>query len=85
MVDSIMYQEDYFVLLQNDQDEQFLTPAELLSQLEQVIESHPELLPKELDKFTTPSQKAQYLRDNFCQLDLEPGQYLHWYVVRLEK
>lgn len=85
MVDSIMYQEDYFVLLQNDQDEQFLTPSELLSQLEQVIESCPEHLPKELDKFATSSQKAQYLRDNFCQLDLEPGQYLHWYVVRLEK
>ena len=85
MVDSIMYQEDYFVLLQPEQGEQFFTPTELLLKLEQVIQSYPESLPKELNKHTTPRQKAEYLRDNFCQLDLEPGEYLEWYVVRLEK
>jgi hypothetical protein len=85
MVDSIMYQEDYFVLLQPDESEQFLTPAELVSYLEQVIQSYADYLPKELNKYTNLEQKAQYLRDNFCQLDLEPGQYLQWYVVRLEK
>ncbi|MEY4518151.1 MAG: Protein 7, partial [Cyanobacteriota bacterium] len=26
-----------------------------------------------------------YLLVNYCELDLDHGQYLHWYAVRLEK
>jgi hypothetical protein len=85
MVYAIMYQEDYYVLLQPDREEEFLTPEELVSFLEQVITSAPQYLPQELTKFSSLQEKANYLRDNFCELNLEPGVYLQWYVVRLEK
>lgn len=85
MVDSIMYQEDYFVVLETEQTEQFLTPEELLKKLELVIQSQEFDLPTELKKFSTLEEQAKYLRDNYCELNGDNGQYLQWYVVRLEK
>jgi Protein CHLORORESPIRATORY REDUCTION 7 len=85
MPDSIMYQEDAYVVLEPDQPEQFLTPQELLEKLEGILRSRQDDLPKELQKFTSLTQQAQYLMENYCDLDVEPGKYLQWYVVRLEK
>lgn len=85
MPDSIMYQEDYFVVLETDQPEQFLTHEELLAKLKQILETHQDHLPRELEKFTSVEAQAKQLMDNFCEFDLEPGQYLQWYIVRLEK
>jgi hypothetical protein len=85
MPDSIMYQEDAYVVLEPDQPEQFLTPQELLEKLEGILRSRQDNLPKELQKFTSLTQQAQYLMENYCDLDVEPGKYLQWYVVRLEK
>jgi Protein CHLORORESPIRATORY REDUCTION 7 len=85
MADSIMYQEDCFVVLETDQPEQFLAEEELLEKLKQVLVSQEENLPRELNKFTTLEEKAQHLIKNYFELDLGPGQYLQWYVVRLEK
>ncbi len=85
MPDSIMYQEDYFVVLQPDQPEQFLTPEELLVKLQEVIENRLDTLPRELERFDNTEKQASYLRDNFCQIDLKDGDYLQWYVTRLEK
>jgi len=85
MADSIMYQEDAFVVLETAQPEQFLTEVELLEKLKQVLVSQEENLPRELDKFTTLEDKAKHLIKNYFELDLGPGQYLQWYVVRLEK
>ncbi|GFE71305.1 chlororespiratory reduction protein 7 [Chroococcus sp. FPU101] len=85
MVDSIMYQEDYFVVLETEQAEQFFTPEELLDKLKEVIQSQKLDLPTDLKKFSTLEQQAKYLRDNYCELKGDNGQYLQWYVVRLEK
>ena len=85
MADSIMYHEDYFVVLQPDKPEEFLTPEELLETLKGVLREHQGDLPRELQKIATLEEKAQCLRDNFCEWEREPGQYLQWYVVRLEK
>ncbi len=86
MPDSIMYQEDCFVVLETDQPEQFLTPEELLEKLKGILQIQDEEdLPRELQKFTLLEEQAQHLRDNYCELDVGLGQYLQWYVVRLEK
>ena len=85
MPDSIMYQEDGFVVLESDQPEQFLAAEELLAKLKQILQSQPDDLPRELQKFTTVTEQAQYLMENFCDLDIGSGKYLQWYVVRLEK
>lgn len=85
MTDSIMYQEDCFVVLETDQPEQFLTHKELLEKLTNILQARQDNLPRELEKITSIEAQAKYLMDNFCEFDLEPGQYLQWYIVRLEK
>jgi hypothetical protein len=85
MPSSLMYQEEMFVVLETDQEEQFLTPEELFDKLKIVLQNYPEELPRELQKFSNLEEKAAYLRDNFCELDIGKNGYLQWYVVRLEK
>lgn len=85
MPDSIMYQEDAYVVLEPNQPEQFLTPAELLEKLKAILEARQDDLPRDLQKFITVEAQAQYLMETSCEFDVGPGQYLQWYVVRLEK
>jgi hypothetical protein len=85
MPDFLLYQEDAYVLLETNQPEQFLSAQELLLKLTDILRSRPDDLPRELRKFSTIEEQARHLRDNYCELDQEPGQYLQWYVVRLEK
>jgi len=85
MPDSIMFQEDAFVVLETNQPEQFLTPAELLEKLKAILSSRQDDLPRDLQRFTSVEEQAQYLMATSCELDVGSGQYLQWYVVRLEK
>ncbi|MGK7941789.1 MAG: chlororespiratory reduction protein 7 [Crocosphaera sp.] len=85
MPDSIMYQEDGFVVLETDQPEQILTSEELLEKLKMILLTRQNDLPRELQKFTTVETQAQYLMENFCDLDMGADSYLQWYVIRLEK
>lgn len=85
MADSIMYQEDAYVVLETGLPEQFLTYEELLEKLKQTLINYADNIPRELNKFTSLEEKAEYLLKNYCDFDIEPGKYLEWYVVRLEK
>jgi Protein CHLORORESPIRATORY REDUCTION 7 len=85
MADSIMFSEDAYVLLEPNQPEQFLTPEELLDRLKGVLANRQDDLPRDLQKFSAIEEQAKYLMETSCELDVEPGQYLQWYVVRLEK
>lgn len=85
MPDPMMYQQDDFVVLEPNREEQFLTAAELLAKLKLVLTDNQQQLPQELYKFSSVEAQAQYLIDTSCELVLEPGQYLQWYAVRLEK
>lgn len=85
MPDQMMYQQDDFVVLEPNQDEQFLTAAELLAKLKLVLSQNQQQLPQELHQFDSIDAQAKYLMDTSCELVLEPGQYLQWYAVRLEK
>jgi hypothetical protein len=85
MPNSIMYSEDAYVLLEPNQPEQLLTPAELLERLTAVLATRQDDLPRDLQKFSDLEVQAKYLMETSCELDVEPGQYLQWYVVRLEK
>ena len=84
MPDPLMYQQDTFVVLEPNQPEKFLTAAELLEKLKEILHRQ-EDLPQELQKFASVEAQAQYLLDTSCEFDVGPGQYLQWYVVRLEK
>ncbi|MBN3944319.1 MAG: chlororespiratory reduction protein 7 [Nostoc sp.] len=86
MPDSLMYQQDNFVVLETNQPEQFMTPSELLEKLKTTLQQLViQDLPPDLQKFDTVEAQAQYLLDTSCKLDISPGQYLQWYAVRLEK
>ncbi|NJR51805.1 MAG: chlororespiratory reduction protein 7 [Leptolyngbyaceae cyanobacterium CSU_1_3] len=85
MADSLMYQENHFVVLETNQPEQFLTAQEMLEKLRSLLAQRQTDLPPDLQKFSTITEQAQYLLDTTCTLEMEAGQYLEWYAVRLEK
>lgn len=85
MPDSIMYQEDGFVVLESDLPEQFLTRDELRAKLQEILLSQENNLPRELEKFSAVEEQAQHLMENYYEYDVGAGKYLQWYVVRLEK
>lgn len=84
MVDSIMYQEDGYVVLETNQPEQLLTEKELLDKLETIIANSDDL-PSDIVNIPSLSAKAKYLLDNYCEFNLDDDNYLQWYVVRWEK
>ncbi|MEM7554399.1 MAG: chlororespiratory reduction protein 7 [Cyanobacteria bacterium P01_A01_bin.84] len=86
MSDSLMYEQDNFVVLETNKAEQFLTASELVEKLKSILQDlAKEDLPKDLQNFDSPENQARYLIDTSCELDLQPGEYLQWYAVRLEK
>ena len=85
MVDPIMYQEDGFVILETDQPEKFLTKEELLAKLIDILQHKQDDLPRDLQKFNSIEAQAKYLMETSCEFDIAPGEYLEWYVVRLDK
>lgn len=84
MVDSIMYQQDGYVVLETNQPEQLLTEKELLEKLETII-ANAQDLPAKIAKIPSLSAKAKYLLDNYCEWNLDDDNHLQWYVVRWEK
>jgi len=85
MPDSIMYQEDAYVVLETNQPEQFLTPEELLEKLKAILATRQDNLPRDLRSFSSVEEQAKHLMETSCDLDMEAGEYLQWYIVRLEK
>jgi len=85
MSDPRLYQSDTFVLLESGQAEQFLTTAELLVKLQTILAKRQDDLPRDLQRFASIHEQAQYLLETGCELELEPGMFLQWYAVRLEK
>ncbi len=85
MPDPMMYRQDDFVVLEPNQQEQFVTAKELLEKLKVVLAKEQQQLPQELQKFSSIEEQANYLIDTSCELVLAPGQFLQWYAVRLEK
>jgi hypothetical protein len=85
MTDSIMYQEDGFVVLEADRPEEFLSAGELKEKLKSVLLKQQDNLPRELQKFASVEEQAQHLIDNYYELNIDAEHYLQWYVVRLEK
>jgi Protein CHLORORESPIRATORY REDUCTION 7 len=85
MTDSLMFQEDEYVMLMPGQPEEILTAAEMLAKLESTLAANPVDLPTDVSCKISIAAQAAYLLDNYCELDFENGQYLHWYAVRLEK
>ncbi|MEM9136484.1 MAG: chlororespiratory reduction protein 7 [Cyanobacteria bacterium P01_F01_bin.42] len=85
MPDSIMYEQDAYVVIESDQPETFLTPDELLLKLKNQLATIQDDLPVDLQDITSVDEQAQVLMDTSCELNLGPDHFLQWYAVRLEK
>ena len=85
MADSLMYEEDHFVLLVPGKEEEILTIEELLERLTSVLSDRQDTLPRDLAKFSTTAEQAKYLLNTACDFELQPGQSIQWYAIRLEK
>jgi len=82
---SLMYEEDHFVLLMPGQAEQILTVEELLERLQGILRDRQDDLPRDVAKFATVTEQAQYLLGHACDFELQPGQTMQWFAIRLEK
>jgi Protein CHLORORESPIRATORY REDUCTION 7 len=85
MSDSLMFNNEAYVVLETGRLEQILTPAEMSDKLTEIVLQFPGDLPIDVQSMIGVDAKVKYLLDTSCELDLAPGQYLQWYVIRLEK
>ena len=85
MPDPIMYQEDAYVVLETNQPEEIMSPDELLDKLKGILQNYSDELPRDLTKFDTVEEQAKYLMETSCEFDVGEGEYLQWYVIRLDK
>lgn len=85
MSDPRLYESDTYVVLETNQPEQLLTKAEMLEKLQAVLALHQADLPRDLQKFNTLPAQAAYLLESSCEFDVGSGEFLQWYMVRLEK
>ncbi len=85
MADSIMYQEDGYVVLEADHPEQFFTPEELQLKLKEYLLDDKIDIPRELQNLDSVDAQAKHLMENYFELDIGADKFLQWYVVRLEK
>jgi hypothetical protein len=84
LVMSGLNSEDYYVVLETNHSEIILETAELQLKLHQILQDNPDLIPLDLRSLTL-DQQVRSLLDTVCELDMDAGQYLQWYAVRLEK
>ncbi len=86
MVDrSLMYEEAYFVLLMPGEAEEILTTEELHQRIEEILRDRQSDLPHDLAKHPTVQAQAKYLINTACDFELQPGQSMQWFAIRLEK
>jgi Protein CHLORORESPIRATORY REDUCTION 7 len=85
MSDSLMFNNEAYVVLETDLPEEILTPAEMFDKLKGIVTKFAEDLPIDVQQINGVDARVRYLLDTSCELDLAPGEYLQWYVVRLEK
>lgn len=86
MTDSLMFQENEYVVLTSGQAEEIITAAEMLVKLSETLLNHGEIdFPADVLAKSSTAARAAYLLDNYCELDLGEGRYIQWYAVRLEK
>ena len=85
MSDSLMFNNEAYVVLETDLPEQILTPAEMSAKLQEIVIKFADDLPIDVRKINGVNERVKYLLDTSCELDLAPGEYLQWYAIRLEK
>jgi Protein CHLORORESPIRATORY REDUCTION 7 len=85
MTDSLMFQEEDYVVLRAGAAEEICSAAEVVAELKHLLLENRDLdLPIDVTQ-KPPLDQASYLLSNYCELDLGNGRYIQWYAIRLEK
>jgi len=82
---SLMYNEDHFVLLMPGKEEEILTAEELHQHIQDILSDRQDDLPRDLAKLATIEEQTKYLINTACDFELQPGQAMQWFAIRLEK
>lgn len=82
---SLMYEEDYFVLLMPGAEEEILTAEELHQRIRNILSDRQDTLPRDLAKLPTVDEQTRYLINTACDFELQAGQSMQWFAIRLEK
>ncbi len=82
---SLRSDDHYVLLLPETADEQFLTREEIQIFLAQLLVAYPHLIDIDLQSYQDPDAQALRLLETSCAVEIEPGQTVQWYAVRLEK
>jgi hypothetical protein len=85
MPDTLMYEEEHFVVLIPGEAEEFLSAAEMLTKLQDLVSCYAAELPRDVARLPTALEQAQYLLNTSCELEIGPGKTVQWFAVRLEK
>lgn len=80
-----MYEEEHYVLLVPGAEEEILTAAELSERLATILSDRQDQLPRDIARLNTAAEQAKYLLNTACELELQPGQTMQWFAIRLEK
>ncbi len=85
MSDSLMFNNDAYVVLETNRLEQILTPAEMFARLKEIAINFADDLPIDIREIASIDERVQYLMESSCELYLSPEKHFQWYVVRLEQ
>jgi hypothetical protein len=81
----ILRQEDHYVLLMPGCPEEFVTAAQLVEFLAQMLGEYPEVIDTDLQRYDSDRARAERLIQTACELQIAPGETVEWYAVRLDK
>ena len=83
MSDPLIRELDHYVVLEPGQPQQLLSAADTLVWLaQQLLRLDP--LPADLRDLPNAEARAQRLLETACELELDPGVVVQWFVIRLE-
>jgi len=83
MVNPIIWEMDHYVILEPGKEERIADRGGTRAWLEEVLAIMVHR-PADLDRFPDAADGAAYLLDTACELEVEPGQRVQWYAVRLQ-
>ncbi len=83
MSNPLIYECDYYLVLEPSKPERILSAEETLSWLQKWLEDL-DHWPEDLERELSLSSAAKRLLDTACDLELKPGVSLQWFAVRID-
>ncbi|WP_036916408.1 MULTISPECIES: chlororespiratory reduction protein 7 [unclassified Prochlorococcus] len=82
MSNPLIRDNENYVVMEPNKDEQYLTSEETLKWLENWLNKL-EAIPKDLLNEASKQEAAKRLLDTACDLEIKPGFTVQWFAIRL--